>query len=199
MVPIETIYTAPQPNPSPVPLIESALNLVEERILALGDGFRGFWLIFAASCSISQWRTSAYPARNSYHVSQSQSSSLQPNHSNNLDPSTNSSATTVTSAAWQEKIVNHVIVLCSKICLCQVTKPNGARGGQESANSLFARYMKHIQRTSVYAKVETGKAEGIGGGGIGAEGGGYRGGEALVTSAPLPNFPTTVCAFPTQV
>lgn len=59
--------------------------------------------------------------------------------------------------------------------------------------------MKHIQRTSVYAKVETGKAEGIGGGGIGAEGGGYRGGEALVTSAPLPNFPTTVCAFPTQV
>lgn len=59
--------------------------------------------------------------------------------------------------------------------------------------------MKHIQRTSVYAKVETGRAEGIGGGRIGAEGEGYRGGEALVANAPLPNFPTTVRAFPTQV
>lgn len=183
---METIYTVPQPIPSPIPLIESALNLVGERILALGDGFRGFWLIFAASCSISQWPTSAYPDRNSYHVSQSP---------NNLDPSTGSSATTVTSAAWQEGIVNHVIVLCSKICLCQVTKPDGARGGQESADSLFARYMKNIQRTSVYAKVETSRAEGIGGGGIGTEGGG----EATVASATLPNFPTTVHAFPTQV
>lgn len=57
--------------------------------------------------------------------------------------------------------------------------------------------MKHIHRTGVYAKVETSRAEGIGGGGTGAEGGEYRGGEAMVANAPLPNFPTTVRAFPT--
>ncbi|KAL8639976.1 MAG: hypothetical protein Q9226_008799 [Calogaya cf. arnoldii] len=181
---METIYTTTQPNPSPIPLIESALNLVEERILALGDGFRGFWLLFAASCSISQCRTPAYQQGSSYHVSQSQSSSLQPNHSNNLNPSPTSSADISTSAAWQEKVVNQVIMLCSKICLCQVDKPNGASGGQESANSLFARYMKHIQRTSVYAKVETSGAEEVGGGG--------RGAEAMLATAPLPDVLTTV-------
>ena len=97
-------------------LIDHALHLVEERILALGDGFRGFWLLFAASCFIEPHK----------------------------DPAT--------SALWQEKVVNRIIVLCSKICLCQVDR------GQNKANAdaLFARYMKHIQRTSVYAKVDSG-------------------------------------------
>lgn len=30
--------------------IEIALNLIEERMMVLGDGSRGFWLVFAASC-----------------------------------------------------------------------------------------------------------------------------------------------------
>ena len=87
--------------------------------MALGDGFRGLWLLFAASCFI------------------------EPNKS------------PATSALWQEKVVNRIIVLCSKICLCQVSK------GQDKENSdaLFARYMKHIQHTSVYAKVDTGGAQ----------------------------------------
>lgn len=96
-------------------LIDRALHLVEERILALGDGFRGFWLLFAASCFIEPHKNPA------------------------------------TSALWQEKVVNRIIVLCSKICLCQVNKGQN----KENADALFARYMKHIQRTNVYANVDT--------------------------------------------
>lgn len=100
-------------------LIDQALHLVEERILALGDGFRGLWLLFAASCFV------------------------EPNKSSS------------TSALWQEKVVNRIIVLCSKICLCQVNKGQD----KESSDALFARYMKHIQHTSVYAKVDTGETQ----------------------------------------
>ena len=100
-------------------LIDQALHLTEERILALGDGFRGFWLLFAASCLVEQ----------------------------NKNPAT--------SAVWQEKVVNRVIVLCSKICLCQVNDGQNT----ETSDALFARYMKHIQRTSVYAKVDAGGAQ----------------------------------------
>ena len=91
------------------------MSLIEERILALGDGFRGFWLLFAASCFIEPHK----------------------------DPTA--------SAVWQEKVINRIIVLCSKICLCQVDRSQNG----DTADALFARYMKHIQRTSVYAKVDT--------------------------------------------
>ncbi|KAL8726519.1 MAG: hypothetical protein Q9166_006651 [cf. Caloplaca sp. 2 TL-2023] len=117
----ETIYTPSFPTTSPMSHIESALNMVEERILALGDGFRGFWLLFAASCSIMAHNPG--------------SNNCQTSNSSQPDRATDTSAA---AAAWQEKIVNHVIVLCSKICLCQVNRSNGAGGSQESADALFA-------------------------------------------------------------
>lgn len=110
------------------------MSLIEERILALGDGFRGFWLLFAASCFIEPHK----------------------------DPAA--------SAVWQEKVINRIIVLCSKICLCQVDRSQNG----DTADALFARYMKHIQRTSVYAKVDTSVA--------------LRDGEP-----PLPTSDTAVC------
>lgn len=111
----DTIYSTNCGANETVQLVDRALNLVEERILALGDGFRGLWLLFAASCFIEPHK----------------------------DPAV--------SAVWQEKIINRIIVLCSKICLCQVDRSQNG----DTADALFARYMKHIQRTSVYAKVDT--------------------------------------------
>ncbi len=114
-----TIYGNTSASDETVQLIDRALQLVEERILALGDGFRGLWLLFAASCFIEPHNNPA------------------------------------TSALWQEKVVNRIIVLCSKICLCQVNKGQN----KENSDALFARYMKHIRRTSVYAKVDAGAGE----------------------------------------
>ncbi|KAB8349836.1 hypothetical protein FH972_023849 [Carpinus fangiana] len=112
--PQDPIYRNTSNSNETVVLIQRSLDVMEERILAHGDGFRGFWLLFAASCFIEAHR----------------------------DP--------IASAAWQEKTINRVILLCSKLSLCQVN-----RGQQkESSDALFARYMKHIQRTSVFAKIE---------------------------------------------
>ena len=112
----DVIYANESASNDTMQLVDRALHLVEERILALGDGLRGFWLLFAASCLVKHHKNPA------------------------------------TSAVWKEKVVNRVIVLCSKICLCQVNKGQD----RENSDALFARYMKHIQRTSIYAKVDAG-------------------------------------------
>ena len=114
--PKDVIYANESASNDTMQLVDRALHIVEERILALGDGLRGFWLLFAASCLVEHHKNPA------------------------------------TSASWQEKVVNRVIVLCSKICLCQVNKGQD----REHPDALFARYMKHIQRTSIYAKVDAG-------------------------------------------
>ena len=112
----DVIYASESAPNDTMQLVDRALHMVEERILALGDGLRGFWLLFAASCLVEHHKNPA------------------------------------TSAVWKEKVVNRVIVLCSEICLCQVNKGQD----REPPDALFARYMKHIQRTSIYAKVDAG-------------------------------------------
>ena len=112
----DVIYANESAPNDTMQLVDRALHMVEERILALGDGLRGFWLLFAASCVVEHHKNPA------------------------------------TFAVWKEKVVNRVIVLCSKICLCQVNKGQD----REHPDALFARYMKHIQRTSIYAKVDAG-------------------------------------------
>ena len=112
----DVIYANESAPNDTMQLVDRVLHMVEERILALGDGLRGFWLLFAASCLVENRKNPA------------------------------------TSAVWKEKVVNRVIVLCSKISLCQVNKGQG----REHPDALFARYMKHIQRTSIYAKVDAG-------------------------------------------
>ena len=112
----DVIYANESAPNDTMQFVDRALHMVEERILALGDGLRGFWLLFAASCVVEQHKNPA------------------------------------NSAVWKEKVVNRVIVLCSKICLCQVNKGQD----REHPDALFARYMKHIQRTSIYAKVDAG-------------------------------------------
>lgn len=86
----ETIYNS-SPSLSPMPLIESALNLVEGHILSLGDGFRDFWLLFAASCSIPQSVATPHNAI--------ASSSYTHNHNSTNPPSYNSVPITLTVAS----------------------------------------------------------------------------------------------------
>ena len=53
-------------------------------------------------------------------------------------------------------------MLCTKICLHQKDKgsDSGAQHGGKPSGEVFAKYIRHIQRTGVYAKVDlTGEEE----------------------------------------